>query len=351
MRRSFWRNTAIAMLWTLVVSAAGLELALRAFPQAMPFAAKWNYFHHYVEIAALLRENGLLARQQAEIVLLGDSFTRGAEIAPGRDWAALLADDVATPILNLSVGGSSSIEQAVLIETFPIPEKAKLVVLGVFENDFHDNPADYDRLQNEGASPFIDRMLRVTAPAYSPCIADLWMTRAECWPTYSYLWSTVHNIATQITHGDDHEAQIAERSAFRWDPFSQTFLPAHGQNNWAVPSPASANSVLTVATIRAIASVFHQRGVKFAVLYFPSKADLYSGDWKNRPRRGGYGEILAAVLQDDGIPFLDLSQGLYDVRLDKAPLYLPYDSHLSPQGHDQAARLIAPFIAEISQFR
>ncbi len=47
-----------------------------------------------------------------------------------------------------------------------------------------------------------------------------------------------------------------------------------------------------------------------------------------------------------GIPFLDITEALREVRLTEAPLYRQFDEHFTEAGHRAAARIIAPFIGE-----
>ena len=76
------------------------ETFFREFPRFMPYPNKWNYIHHYEDLSRLFR--GLPPRSSAipKIVAIGDSFTRGAEVAPHKDWVSILNKNYGYKIFN-----------------------------------------------------------------------------------------------------------------------------------------------------------------------------------------------------------------------------------------------------------
>ena len=202
----------------LVFVSLATEVLLRSYPGLMPYANRWNYIHHYMEISELMGNPSGLRQYRFQILAIGDSFTRGAEVPPGKDWPTVISNNFDEQIFNLGVGGSSTIEQLVILRNVPLPDTLHTVILAVFQNDVLTNIEDLERLKKEGAQPFLKRAYSNSSVLFfTHCEKDGWYVDFRCWYYHSYAFSTVLDIYRHWVKGDSYQKQIHDLSTLVFD--------------------------------------------------------------------------------------------------------------------------------------
>jgi hypothetical protein len=341
----------------LVFVSLTTEVLLRNYPRLMPYANSWNYIHHYMGISELIGNSEGLRHERFQILAVGDSFTRSAEVPPGKDWPTVIRDTFDEPIFNLGIGGSSTIEQFVILQNVPLPDTLNTVVLAIFQNDILANIEDLERLKKEGAEPFLDRASFISnVQIFIPCDKDGWYVIFRCWYFHSYAFSTVMDIFRQWVHGDEFQQQIHDLSSMVFDQVSQRYLHRDSDlsefaSDEAFRKKYGAGIETTVGAAGVLKDYLAAKGIRLLVVYIPSSDEVYIKDWAKLLGRStgsdaSIGKLMSPYMTDLKIPYLDLTNRLRGIRATEAPLYLKFDAHFSVSGNQATARWIADFLRE-----
>jgi hypothetical protein len=86
-------------------------------------------------------------------VAVGDSFTLCDDVPAEACWGRHLADTNGLSIATLGVNGYSTLAEARILERYAPPLKPRLVLVGVYLNDFKDN-VNFDRWTRSGTDNF-----------------------------------------------------------------------------------------------------------------------------------------------------------------------------------------------------
>jgi hypothetical protein len=334
----------------------GGEVFLRLYPQAMPYPQTWNYVRSYEDLSRIVRGKPPLFRD-ARIVAFGDSFTRGAEVAPGQDWIARLNADRGYRIFNYGIGGSSTVEQVTVSQGMVFQPTVEAVLLVIFRNDIESNVDDLVRLETEGPTPFFRRFIRSSdIGSFDECRTGPALLRSECLYFRSYFIAAVVDTYRQWTEGEAFQKTVDVSSAgLVWDPVSKRYTSARPDvsefrdaDDWLNQRvEAIAVTVLMVERLR---DHLAAKDVRLAVAYLPSVIEVYAADWAERQGVAidtdmSVGAVLAPHIENLGLPFLDVTPHLRKVRKSRAPLYLKLDGHPSPGGHAAIAEAMDGFLS------
>ena len=81
-----------------------------------------------------------VTREQADVVLLGDSYVEGWHVSDDETAAVVLERLLARPVSNLGVSGFGTLQQLIVLRRFALPLRPKLAVWFFFEgNDLYDD--------------------------------------------------------------------------------------------------------------------------------------------------------------------------------------------------------------------
>jgi hypothetical protein len=88
-----------------------------------------------------------------DAVAVGDSFTLCDDVPAAACWGRRLTDAEGLSVATLAVNGYSTLAEARILERYAPPLKPRLVLLGVYPNDFKDN-VNFDRWTRSGTDNF-----------------------------------------------------------------------------------------------------------------------------------------------------------------------------------------------------
>ena len=344
------------MLVTGVGVAVVGEAVLRAVPSLMPYANTWTYLRSYEEISRVFAGVVPKAGMAASAVVIGDSFTRGAEVAPGRDWVARLVGEYGFDLFNFGIGGSSTVEQWALVSQLEFEAKTTSAVLAVFYNDIGQNPEDLIRYETQGLAPFFRRAERaVTVAPFDHCRDVDHLFSEPCLYFHSYFYATLKDVVRQHVVGEAFQKTVDVTSAdLVFDDLYQRYVSKTldlselaDARGW-IESHVEGVAV-TLVMIERMQQMFSDRDIRLYVIYLPSFGEVYAEDWA---RGAGVsidtsttiGQVFDGPLAEMGVPFLDLTPHMRKARLKRTPLFLPLDPHPSERGHAEIARAVAPFL-------
>jgi hypothetical protein len=367
--RNFINNTILLLLST-IVGVCFLEVLLREFPRFMPYPKTWNYIHHYQDLSRLFRKSSAYYSSSPSIVAIGDSFTRGAEVAPKKDWVSILNREYGYNIFNLAVGGSSTIEQWVLLKNFIFPKSVKHVLLAIYRNDIEQNLSDLIRHEKEGDGPFFRRANKSSDIGfYDTCINEKWYMLFKlqkstsssnqffpvCLYFKSYLFSSIYDTYRMITEGDSFQKTIDIKALnLFFDAISKRYISKNIKlsefksfESWLKKNTKGISSTLLI--LKKIQDKLASKNISLEVVYLPSNEEIYYSDWAKSKKvivapNFSAGSVLESHSLDLGLHFKNLTPSLRKYRKLRAPLFLPFDSHPSEQGHKMIAELINNFL-------
>lgn len=271
--------------------------------------------------------------EQADVVLIGDSYVEGWYVTDEHTVASRLAARRGRPVANLGVAGYGTLQELRVLRSDALERHPRVIAWFFFEgNDLYDDQT------------FEDAML---APPPSPAETvphPEGLTRGHGWRERSLTLNTLHwlrrwshplvpNRAPYWAHlpeevGTRGRIYFAEYGAVPWTDFER--------ERWSVAR----------ATFEEGMALAGSRGVEVVFLYVPTKYRVYRdvvvippdspletwSPWTELPR------LFAEFCTSNDVRCLDLTGPFRKAVLDGVPVYALTDTHWGPEGHDLAAR-------------
>src|SRR5215470_8108614 len=88
-----------------------------------------------------------------EVIALGDSFAFCDDVRAEECWVRRLADATGVSVATLGVSGYSTLAEERILQRYGPQLHPRLVLLGLFPNDFNDN-LDFDEWEHNGGNDF-----------------------------------------------------------------------------------------------------------------------------------------------------------------------------------------------------
>jgi len=282
--------------------------------------------------------------QQADVVVVGDSFPFGTYVRARDAFPAQLGRATGLRVVNLGVGSTAPPEYNRLVDV-GLRYSPALVVYCVFANDF--NLASVVQGQDPPA---------VTATAGRLARDDrLFRRETTTQMQLQTLRKRLTNLSLLLQIFKMHRQPIAKnRDQVPECVNGRCFIFA-GTNFWdsqiSWDDPAVRRSTETIAAlIQRVGELGRQSRFSMLVTLIPSKEMVYGTSAKSGPRiyseahHRTYDELKARV-DAMGIPCLDLTLRLREIAKSGVPLYFSMDGHFDEEGHAQVAALLAGYLA------
>lgn len=258
------------------------------------------------------------------IAFLGDSFTWGWGVPSGAVFTDLVQEDLgrAFRVRNFGVNAYGTSQQRLLLEEHVKDFAPHLVVVMFFFNDLRDNLDDKD-----GRRPQFElregTLVARNIPVRSLAVSS-WRLLAQESAALSALRFAYGTLTSTPSDRDEVRQEYARKSR----------LPDEA---WA----------LFEAILVDMKRVCHDASpaCQLRLALIPHREDVLA---YGQGERSQISSRTEAVCNSVGLPFLDLTPGLYrawqdaeDRGPDAVPVYFPYDGHWDVTGHRTAARLMA----------
>ncbi len=297
------------------------------------------------------------ALTEADVLLLGDSFTEGSRVGDGNTWASLLAAESGLAVYNLANSGDDPQKYLAKFDLFGRDLGAGTIIVALYEgNDFRRSEPlrhsveDYDlgeRISNYFRfAPIRVRYERLLRQWLGPVRAD---------------------------------APVESGGALDWLPFA---FEANGRTSWYFVKPKRIALLFTSAdefaadtgwhtardAVDAVISAAARKGARVIVAYVPTKArvmlPLVVGrldaadvvryvqllgdrlpegltDVRDNEQlatavtrfEGDMEKVVGEYFRDRGIMFVSLTEPLRAAARDGVQTYFTYDQHWTPDGH------------------
>ncbi len=274
--------------------------------------------------------------RKADLVFVGDSFTEAGNVAEEESFVRLTSNAVARTGRNLGLFGYSPQEELVVLEKYGLPCEPKVVVWQLCEGNDLNDAVQYARRHQEWEADgrpgrIGDQVARHTA----------WSQRS---PTY-WLFQLFAKRTRFWLEGSFRDAQGTIHST-RFSYLPPRVLSPSGTRATGAPGVHS-GLVLIARTLQAGKRLLDEQGIRLVVLFLPTKmttmGDLVVFDaWSQErlpahwqvPEQESFGTLLGRLCKEEGIPYVDATPALRRRSLAGELTFLPFDTHLSPRGHE-----------------
>jgi SGNH hydrolase-like domain, acetyltransferase AlgX len=262
-------------------------------------------------------------------VAIGDSFTYCSTVPVEKCWLHLVTQETGRRFVNLGVPGYSAIQETRMLERYGLPLHPRLILSGIFLNDFKED-VRFTRWLKSGHDSFLD-----------------WVReqRLNPWEDFLERKSLVYRIVRRglIARG---------RNIRRWRGNGGE-LRLSGDGWWrSIVNISEGDRAwkLMHDTLLEQKRLANQSGAVLIVLLFPFKEQTYwhvvqqfAADRQHcdpdRPYR-----LVADLCHAEGIPVLDLTDTFRARARQGDVLYLRDDAHWNEAGNALAGRAIAGFL-------
>jgi hypothetical protein len=266
-----------------------------------------------------------------DAIALGDSFTFCDDVPVDACWVRLVGERSGLSIATLGVSGFSTLAEARVLEQYGMQLHPKLVLLGLFPNDFNDN-------------------LRFSEWATSGN-PDFWEWRkAREGRGVIRGWLASHSITYRLF---DAVTRSRGSGNFRYQKNglslmlrTDRFLPDENRekerrNAWELMRTALLDMNRTAAA----------SGARFAVILIPSKEEVYWDVVRQDLSAGAPADVdrplgmVEGFCREQQIPVCDLRPVFQSQAKEYRQLYLRVSGHWNDAGNDLAATTIARCLA------
>jgi lysophospholipase L1-like esterase len=349
-------GSLLVLLLTTVLCVLAAEGVFRLFPATLPsevhqrLARKRGIAHSYIGYLQTPNATGVIVGRDfqgtfhtdghgfrnswpwpdhADIVTLGDSVTFGYGVEDGEAWPALLAQ--AFPqlhVINLGLIGASPEQYVRVYETFGLPLRPKLVVVGFLaSNDFLDNMLFHQWVQAGAHGNYL-----------------VWRDFDRHGPVKSFLLRHSYLIALLLQTRDVYQSWWgSEPRLLALGPTARVQLRPSVFRAWAQnATPENRGFQAVVRALARLHALTTAQGAQILIVLQPAKEQVYL------PMLGEAVPDLStpfrAALAAHGLPSIDLFPAFWHHAAAREALFFETDSHPNRQGYRLIAQEIAAYL-------
>ncbi len=253
-------------------------------------------------------------------IAVGDSFTFGAGVNQSATWVALLAQLAGREMVNLGVMGYGPQQYTGTLEKFGIALHPKLVLYALFTNDLRDAQAFANRNR-----------------------------KRQNFSLKKYLLS--HSVIYNLIHGT-RRARSLDSRYIPLDEVGQMLNVRKLTREIEADRKRIATAwPIIVEQIERARQLSAAAGAKFALLYFPSKEEVYWALVKQKlpelarldGREQQFKKVVLEYCRGSDMVCFDLTPALK--AKDRVKLYFRVDSHWNASGHRAVAEAVYRFLS------
>jgi hypothetical protein len=285
--------------------------------------------------------------EQADLVFLGDSFTEAGNVPEEETFVQLTAKATGLSTRNLGRALHTGPTELLVLKKYGLKCHPSIIVWQLTEANDLQEAVEYRNWIAAGRPNFFDWLfieqykLRPEQLGASDPREQSWQRRS---PTFQ-LFRCLRTPKPWDLRGTfcDQAGQVHEVRFNAWPGRQNT--PFHNEG-WP----------LLKASIQDGAKLLREQNIRLILVHIPLKIRVV-GPWlrlseaaqKMRPSREiPPQETLASYLDslcgELGVPFVDATPALKDATAAGELVYLPFDTHLSPRGHEIVSRLLVAAI-------
>ena len=270
--------------------------------------------------------------RQADYVFIGDSFTEGCGVNADDSFVQIVSDELQAPVANLGRSAYSPGPELAVLKNYGLPLKPRTVIWQLCEGNDLEDGATWLYWKKNGRPPFYaeGEQHRLTRSA-------AWQLRSPTFRLYASLrewpWEGLF---------PDRSGQSISVRFFR--PLHPAYHCPQNHPGWdvTVESLTEGHELLRQQSIRLVVVLMPVKLrvlIPFVELDQETRTELL-GQWRASPD-ATWSNYLSAFCSEREIEYIDLTEPLIEAGKRGVLTCLPYDSHLSPEGHRIVAQQIA----------
>jgi lysophospholipase L1-like esterase len=322
-----------------------------------------------------------------EIAALGDSFTDALTLPAELTWPARLGERLGASVRNYGTAGFGPGQERRVLAEYALPRRPRLVVVGFFAGNDLQDAERFETFERTGSFPggsALGWKFKEVIARFDELYVMSLFQAAGARVALGHVAPDVHADAGPADYsGEDPDALPVPRASFDRGLFA---VPVSGRTVRFAFLPPYLNCLqlsraelegspgwnATLRSYREMKRLAEAQGARLAVVFIPSKAQVYLPlveasftrpeleravavslrDLPHPPaaerllqNRLALNGLMRAFCASEGIPFLDLTDALQARLATGTNVYFPDDSHWNAAGHETAAAAIAPFLA------
>jgi hypothetical protein len=279
--------------------------------------------------------NGTYIRQ-ADLITIGDSYTEAGNVLEAESFTTLLGKKLNLKTRNLGRAGYSPPVELLVFKKYGLACQPKIVVWQIAESNDLNESLGYQNWLAAGRPPFFD-----ASSDRASLRSKAWKQRSPTYRLFDLL--RTHNHRTWPYDGVFHDRAGKEYPVrFLNTPALNSSVVRH--EGWDFSAHAIAEG----------AALCRSNQIQLVVILVPDKyrvlgpyTEMLNRKIRTPPASAGranpevLGNMLASLCESLGVPFLDPTASFQQRSEAGELVYLPYDTHLSPFGHEVLADLVA----------
>ncbi len=299
--------------------------------------------------------------QQADVVVLGDSFAEGSKVSDEHAWPRRLAEQTGLTVYNLGMSGYDPLHYRESLKEVGVALKPRFVICQLYEgNDFRSAKADRKRLhpslskrfeQFLGRSPAVKGLTHVLTETFGPLrahgrvagveILDWLPLRIPDGPDAKFYAFAPKQLRDMVAGADTFAGDKHWLNAQQHVSEMNRLCDEAGCRLVVVFAPTKAHVTLPLVADRLPAKkvwAFTKISYRKAL---PSPPALLAGLVEHADAREA---VVREWCARESIPFLSLTSVLRTAVLAGEQTYYTYDQHWTPTGHAVVASAIQRFM-------
>ena len=265
-----------------------------------------------------------------DMITVGDSFTFCDDVPVESCWVRQLADVTQRAIATLGVSGYSTLAEARMLDRYGRQLKPRLVLLGLFANDFNDN-LEFDEWMRSGTDDFWSWRRKKEGQG------DLGHWLAKHSMTYRLMDAALHAHKQTSYAYKQGNLDLVFRTDRWWLPASGARQARERERGWQLMQQGLLDMRASAAAVEA----------NLVVVLIPTKEEVYWDIVRPSMTDGGTAAVdhPLDVVRDfciaQGIHYCDLTSAMQAEARRGRQLYLRVSGHWNDDGNALAAATIA----------
>jgi lysophospholipase L1-like esterase len=273
--------------------------------------------------------------EQADIVVVGDSFVFGYGVADTEAWPALLAQALPQArVINLGLSGAGPQQYLRIYETFGVSLQPKVLVVGLLLiNDFWD-AAMFDRWVKAHTE---EHYLVWRSRPYHFTLSRPLASLKNALRQYSYVYNLARNAYRAWRKGGAIHLEQTDGTRLQLVPSFVAQAASMGQ-------PARREFQLVLQALVDLQTLARQHGTSVLVVIQPAKEEVYL-PLLSKPV-ADLSAPLRLALDAQGIAYLDVTAAFQQCARTGERLFFEVDGHINKQGHRLLAQEVLAHLSK-----
>lgn len=303
------------------------------YARTITFATDWEGFHNNADLP------------EAGLITIGDSYTEAGNVPEAENFTTLLGKKLQLTCRNLGRAGYSPPPELIVFKKYGLKCRPKIAVWQIAESNDLDDSRRFQSWVAMGRPPFFDLQGERQWER-----AKAWEARSATYRIYDWLRPHPHKVWPYDGRFRDHTG--VERTV-RFMNIPRLDYVATNHPGWRILSQSLAEG----------AALCRSNHIQLIVVLVPMKYRILGPRTQMLDREiptpessmdSTYAATLGGALKSFcaslGVPFVDATGRFTELTQRGKLIYLPYDTHLSPLGHQVLADVVAERIAAAGEF-